>query len=303
MSNESSHRVWDSLRVWKQRAAQGLNIATRVSTGRRVARALAGTRLLPPNALQFMHIDRRFTVHIGQDMGTFDYESTDADAVGRHLFWGGLTKWEVESWREFIPMAAAARGFVDVGAFTGCYSLVAASVNPALDALAFEPVPTVYKCLVRNVELNNLTHRVTTVPAAVSTVIGTSRFFIPDRPMPDTSFLESSGRRPEEAGTWHEVATTTLAATLPHGFRVDLMKIDVEDAEGPIVEAMADVLAEHRPAIFIEFLTTGTSERAWDVLRDLGYRLFHLTPEGRIPVDYPRPDDVNLNFLCLPQGR
>ena len=81
------------------------------------------------------------------------------------------------------------------------------------------------------------------------------------------------------------------------------MKIDFGDAKGPIVEAMAFVLAEHQPASFIEFLTTGTSKRAWDVLHDLGYRLFHLTPEGRIPVDCPRPDDVNLNFLCLPYGR
>ena len=77
--------------MWKKRLAQSLSIATRVSTGSRVARAVAGTRLLPPNALQFMHIDRRFTVHIGQDLGTFDYDATDADAVGRHLFWGGLT--------------------------------------------------------------------------------------------------------------------------------------------------------------------------------------------------------------------
>lgn len=288
--------------MWKQRVATGLEFTTRSSVGRRIVRQATKRGYGPPNALTFMHIEPQFTVSVGKDLGTFRYQGTDADAVARHLFWTGLTRWELESWREFIPLAMTARCFVDVGAFTGCYSLVAATVNPSLTALAFEPVPSVYSCLARNLQLNGLEQRVTAVPAAVSDEVGTARFFIPDRPMPDTGFLESSARQSLEAGTWHEVRTTTLAAVLPGDCRIDLMKIDVEDAEGPVVASMADVLDEHRPTIFIEFLSTGTYVQAFKVLEALGYQLFHLTDRGRVPVAAPVPDDVFFNFLCVPRS-
>ena len=240
-----------------------------------------------------MHIEPAFTVAIGNGLGTFRYSATDADAVGRHLFWTGLSQWEHESWREFIPLARKARGFLDVGAFTGCYSLVAATANPSLRALAFEPVPGVYDRLTTNIAINNLSSRVTAIPAAVSNSNGTERFFIPDRAMPDTGFLQSSLRQSEEAGTWHHVQTTTIESALPGGFDVDLVKIDVEDAEGPVVESMRDVLAHHRPTIFIEFLATGSYQQAGAVLAELDYE--HLPPHRR------RPRACDTTPACAPR--
>jgi len=120
--------------------------------------------------------------------------------------------------------------------------------------------------------------------------------------MPDTGFLDSSLRQSQEAGTWHEVPTTTIAAALPDGFHVDLVKIDVEDAEGPVVESMIDVLTEHRPIIFIEFLATGSYDQAADALAALGYSFVHLTANGRVRVDRPAPesDAEFMNYMCLP---
>lgn len=296
-------RVWHPPRMWKQRAASALERGTRWRPVRLALRQVTQRGILPPNALQFMHIEPEFTVDIGDGLGTFRYSATEADAVGRHLFWTGLSRWEVECWREFIPLARTARGFLDVGAFTGCYSLVAATVNPSLRALAFEPVPGVYDRLTTNIAINNLASRVTAIPAAVSNSNGTERFFIPDRPMPDTGFLQSSLRESEEAGTWHPVQTTTIEAALPDGFHVDLVKIDVEDAEGPVVESMRDVLEQHRPTILIEFLATGSYEQAGAVLGELGYDISHLTDVGRVPVAQPQPepDARFMNYLCVPR--
>ncbi len=289
--------------MWKRRAASALEFGSRLRPLRLAARQATQRGLLPPNAQQFMHIEPTFTVAVGDGLGTFRYSATESDAVGRHLFWTGLSRWEHESWREFIPLARTARGFLDVGAFTGCYSLVAATVNPSLRALAFEPVPGVYDRLTTNIAINNLSSRVTAIPAAVSNSNGTERFFIPDRAMPDTGFLQSSLRQSEEAGTWHQVRTTTIESALPSGFHVDLVKIDVEDAEGPVVESMRDVLAHHRPTIFIEFLVTGSYRQAGGVLAELGYDIFHLTDAGRVPVTQPRPapHDRFFNYLCVPR--
>lgn len=286
----------------KAKLAQLLEVSSRHAPVRLAAQRLSRRGLVPENALQFMHAQEAFSVPLGARRGSFRYLSADADVVGRRLFYTALTRWEAETMREFIPMAQQARGFLDVGAFTGAYSLVAATANPALRAVAFEPVPAVYQRLVANVAVNDLQGRITTVPMAVSDRVGTASFYIPDREMPDTGHLASSSRQSSEAGTWHEVATTTLAAALPAGFAVDLIKIDVEDAEGPVVESMADVLAEHRPAVIVELLASGSHAHAADVLLGLGYRLFHLRPEGRLPVTRPEPvpGDPCMNFLCLP---
>lgn len=290
--------------MWKRAVAAGLERATRVEPVRRMARQASRRGYLPVNAQQFMHVQERFTVRIGGAGQTFEYGATDADAVGRHLFWSGLDHWEAESWREFVPIARSARGFLDIGAFTGCYSLVAATVNPRLRAIAFEPVPGVYERLVHNVALNGLGDRTTTVPAAVSSAVGTARFYVPDREMPDTGFLETSLRRSQEAGRWQEVLTTTVAAALPADFPVDVVKIDVEDAEGHVVTSMLDVLAAHRPVVFIELLATGSYAEAVEALSSLGYCFFHLTAQGRVPVERPTPvpGARYFNYLCVPPG-
>jgi hypothetical protein len=88
----------------------------------------------------------------------------------------------------------------------------------------------------------------------------------------------------------------------PGGAKVDLMKIDVEDAEGPVVASIANVLARDRPAVVIEMLASGSYEQAVDVLSALGYTFYHLTAEGMVAVDQPTPrvGDPHMNYLCLP---
>jgi FkbM family methyltransferase len=202
-----------------------------------------------------------------------------------------------------IPLAAEAHCFVDIGSFTGAYTLVACAVNSHLRCLAFEPVPEVYERLCANISLNGWSHRATAINAAVSRASGTEMFWLPDRSFPDTGHLSSSARVDRERqGSWVPVPTTTLSAALPEGTKVDLMKIDVEDAEGPVVASIANVLARDRPAVVIEMLTSGSYEQAAEILSRLGYAFYHLTADGTIPVDRPTPriGDPHMNYLCLP---
>jgi FkbM family methyltransferase len=249
-----------------------------------------------------MPVDRVFEVWIAPNT-RFAYRGSHSDVVARALYWEGLRKWERETWREFIPLAQSARGFLDIGAFTGAYSLAACAANPHLRCLAFEPVPSVHGRLVANIDLNGWSDRATAVNVAVSDQCGHARFFLPHRRFPDTGHLETSLRHADlERGSWVTVPTATLASMVPDGFPVDLLKIDVEDAEGPVIRGLLSLLTEHRPAIIIELLPTGGFRELPDALDAFGYSYFHLTRRGRIAVERPVPvdGDASMNYLCLP---
>lgn len=288
----------------KRQLRRGIVAGARAKPVRRVFRAFTLRRGIPVALAWDLEIDDEFEVHVDGDR-TFKYSAPEpVDVVGRYLYWTGLRQWERETWREFIPLARRSRGFVDVGAFTGTYTLVACAANPSIRCVAFEPVPDIYRRLATNVQINGWSDRVTVSDAAVSTEVGTARFHLPARDMPDTGHLEASLRTPDTRdGDWIEVPTTTLSAALPADLHVDLMKVDVEDTEGPVVHGMADVLSEHKPTIIIEFLASGSYREATDMLDDIGYEYYHLTSGGRRSVDRPAPveGDPFQNFLCVPR--
>jgi FkbM family methyltransferase len=125
----------------------------------------------------------------------------------------------------FRYLASASNPFVDIGSFTGTYTLAACAVNSHLRCFAFEPVPHVYKRLSTNIALNGWTHRVTAVHAAVSGTCGAERFWLPDRAFPDTGHFSSSARVDlEPGGSWQEVPTTAFSAALLEGAKVGLIK-------------------------------------------------------------------------------
>jgi FkbM family methyltransferase len=251
-----------------------------------------------------MAVDGEFDVPVGDGL-SFRYAGTPDDIVARHLFWGDLRRWEGETWPHFIALARQARGFLDVGAFTGTYSLVACAVNPEIRCVAFEPVPAVFDRLAVNVALNGWHDRVDLVNAAAGEAVGQARFHVPGRALPDTGFLEGSWRMPEVGsdGRTIELPVTTVPAALEPDFPVDLVKVDVEDAEASVFRGMAGLLAMHRPAIVVELHSWGGFDEVADILDGIGYDYFHLSRLGKVPVARPDPveSDPCRNFLCVPR--
>jgi FkbM family methyltransferase len=282
---------------------RAVNATAKVPVARRGYRYLCVNNRVPLKLCWPMDIDAVFTVPV--DGRKFKYGAAPKDVVAKHLYWGNLSRWESETWREFVPLARRARGFLDIGAFTGAYSLVAATANPSIDCIAFEPVPAVYERLQANVAVNRFEDRITTLNAAVSLEVGTGRFYLPSRDLPDTGHLDISVRSTDwQSGEWVDVRVTTVEAVLPDDFHVDLVKIDVEDAEGPVVRSMEGLIAKHRPTIVIELLADGSYGEVVEVLNRLGYGFLHLTHDGpkRVTTPTPLSGDPCMNFLCVPEG-
>lgn len=161
----------------------------------------------------------------------------------------------------------------DIGANIGHYTLLAARhVGTTGRVFAFEPEPSNFEWLERNIRLNEFTN-VTARRQAVSNVTGPATLHI---------HAENTGGHSLDEGNvvpggTVAVETVRLDDVIPEG-TLDVMKIDVQGAEGFVIEGAEKLLARSDTAIYVEFAPyclkrCGTDPRGFlGQLRDLGYR-------------------------------
>src|SRR5262249_36916882 len=140
--------------------------------------------------------------------------------------------------------------------------------GPRGRVVAFEPVPRNMERLRKNIELNAL-HNVQAVSVAAS-----------DR------CAEAVIRIPENFSTaslvWHQKDPSAKEIVIQTASIDDLVekddlgspkfvKIDVEGAEGLVLQGMSRTIAATKPVLFIECSEAG-QEVAWSLLHELGYR-------------------------------
>ena len=125
-----------------------------------------------------------------------------------------------------------ARGFVDVGANHGIYALALASVHPRLRVLAIEPDDDNVVRLQRNLALNPaLVPRVVLERAAAGAESGTGAF------ARSSTINSGTGRLVHDGGV--AVRVRTLEDLLrQHAIDADVIKIDVEGAEGDVLAGL-----------------------------------------------------------------
>jgi FkbM family methyltransferase len=152
------------------------------------------------------------------------------DHVGAEIIRKGY--YEPEIVRLFERYLKPGMTFVDIGAHVGQYTLIASNlVGPSGQVHSFEPDPQTYAWLDSNITRNKLTN-VTTNQAVLSDVPGKLEFFLSQ-----VGDVGSNSLRPPNNFSGHtvEVRCLTIDGYLAdRGVeKVDLLKIDVEGAEGP----------------------------------------------------------------------
>lgn len=287
-----------------QRAVRtGLRGAVRVPGLRPLLAGLGHAGLLPAGLWRRLPAEGETTVRLPGG-ASFRYASTPRDLVGRALTWRGWRGYEPETLAVFLRLAARAEGVVDVGAFTGLFTLLALAVHPRSQAIAFEPVPRIRELLVANLRLNGWADRCEVRGEAVADVSGSAQMHVPGLDLPTGSSLcpeVVSGR----ATVPITVPVTTLDEACAEMARVDLVKLDAELVEDRVLAGMQRILAGQRPAIVLECHACGPHERVGELLRAAGYGWAHLLPGGPRPVERIVPDRRGrwLNFLATPAER
>jgi FkbM family methyltransferase len=183
----------------------------------------------------------------------------------------------------------------DAGAHLGFFTLALARLAGAGGRVyAFEPLPENARRLRENLELNPAAAgTVTMVEAAVADSAGRARF----RWRGDSSQagLAASG---ESAEVEVECITLDEFAWSANARVPELIKLDVEGAEGRVLAGARRVLREARPVWLIEVHNPGAAQAVWEELRQANYALAALDRRR----SFGNPAElVNEHVLARPQ--
>jgi FkbM family methyltransferase len=166
---------------------------------------------------------------------------------------------------------------VEVGANIGSQTVPLAKAAKAAgaDVIAFEPQPFVFQNLCANLALNAIDN-VAAWPFACAAQPGTVWLPCPDYRAMGNFGAVSAGTQPLDDGV--EVPCVRLDDMI-RGRTVHLLKVDVEGYELPVLQGAEEILANHRPLLYVENDRIAHSRALIEYLWDRGYRLWwHISP-------------------------
>ena len=201
-------------------------------------------------------------------------------------FWPLLSSGEFEPATVAVLTSRLGPGttFVDVGAWIGPFTLLAAALGARV--VAYEPDPAAFALLVRNVALNpTLSSRIELHQRAVSARGGT---FVLDGGVHGLGNGRSrlSGRATAglAVATVATISATALATVAAHA-ECTVLKIDIEGGEFAVVPRLARYLREHHPTLLLSLhgrdpMEVSAGRLGW--LRLVGLRLRDAPRRARV---------------------
>lgn len=227
-------------------------------------------------------IGRPFIARLPDSACGFRFECDVRNTLAREVFFTG--RYEPQETCLLRHYLRAGDTFVDVGAHWGYFSLLAAErVGPAGRVVAVEADPRMSQVLQRNVLLNGLGNvAVLHVAAGASEGVLSLAGYCEAEENWGLSRIVAGDDRPRP-GPLFDVLSRPLDRLLDdlHVGTVDLMKMDIEGAEGFALEGMRAGLRAHRfRRLLIEFHPALLSEHGFtaevliEQLRRLGYSGF-----------------------------
>jgi FkbM family methyltransferase len=173
---------------------------------------------------------------------------------------------------------------LDVGASTGCYTLLAKH-HPDLTVYAFEPVPLTYHVLRENIHLNGLQDRVHVYPFGVADYSGKGIMNV---------VIANGGKGVSMLGgkvAWHkvtepvEVEVVTIDAFCEKNDIVpSFLKLDTEGSELFVLQGARETIEKYHPFILVEISAENSDQFGYApssiiaLLEEFGY--VWTSPEG-----------------------
>jgi FkbM family methyltransferase len=230
-----------------------------------------------------------------------------------------LGSWELEETAWFLRTVKPGNTVVDAGANTGYYTVIGSRlVGDKGNIYAFEPDPTNFALLQKNVKLNGCTN-VVLEQKALSNRNGTIKLFIAVENKGDHRIYQPEGESRQSI----DVEAVRLDEYFKEQKRgIDVLKMDVQGAEGMILEGMAGLLEGRTdgPTIFMEFWPNALAGMGTDAgallkkLQTYNYKFYEFQPRNdkvvrlvepaELVAAYPVGDPLpQTNLLVLRGGR
>jgi FkbM family methyltransferase len=234
-----------------------------------------------------------------------------SDFVQSSFYWTG--EFETWDWFHLSRLIRPDSVVCDVGANFGFYSvMIGRQLVPPGRVFAFEPSAETLSRLRTNIRLNRLERVVTVMPIAISDRQGVG-YLANAKPEYLGNARDNSGSRAlSSEGEKISLDTLDHVCSEQKLTRVDLIKIDVEGHEMPVLEGATQTIRRFKPALVLEcndvaLQNSGSSaEEMNDKLHSMGYRLFfprrkQLVPFTSVPFTSPPGSIENIvNIFALP---
>lgn len=203
-----------------------------------------------------------------------------------------------------LQAGSGAQVIFDIGANVGYYSLHWASrVAPGGTIHAFEPVPSTFTWLSRNIALNRLDNVIRANNFGLGDAPGSVSVFLPG--FTGCGAASMKNLHPNESSQEIEVKLDTLdryfsAAGLD---RLDLVKVDVEGAELFVLQGGRKTIARYRPLIFLELLRKWSKPFGYhpndviQMLHAIGYQCYTFGESGLVPFSVMTEETDQKNFF------
>lgn len=178
------------------------------------------------------------------------------------LFWGGAQSFENDIFPFFTQLISSCNLMLDIGSNIGYYTLLAKRFQPNIKVIAFEPMPSVFKYLNKNIKLNKF-NNIITEQLALSDEKGNASFYTRINPrmssisdqLPGDSSLDSSiVQSSKEVRVELETLDNYVLHHLGENEKIDFIKIDTEATEHLVFRGANEVLKNHRPIIMCEVI-------------------------------------------------
>jgi FkbM family methyltransferase len=144
----------------------------------------------------------------------------------------------------------------DVGANIGFTSIFLATLASDVKVTAFEPSPTIYQFLHKNISYNNLTGAVVTEQVAASNKTGTVEFTELPGLLAGSYIADVAVAHPSAEGTTKKIVRTRPLddyCAERKTSRLDLLKIDTEGHEVSVLEGARGIIEKFKPLTVVEF--------------------------------------------------
>lgn len=230
------------------------------------------------------------------------------DQIACHIYKYGWQDYEKPLGKVIVTLVKNKRIiFIDVGANTGFYSLLASAVG-AIKVHAYEPIPDIAEMFRKNLVQSNFSHKIMLHEMAVSNQIGMTEIYVP---LKNAKYIETSASiNADFKGSKSEVLkipTTSLDAiraivdsTNSEASWV-LIKIDVESYELPVLSGGLKLLREVKPIIVIELLADNRDrEQIEKLFIDLSYICYGLNDAGPIRIKDISTSSSSDNYIFVP---
>jgi FkbM family methyltransferase len=200
-----------------------------------------------------------------------------------------------------------------VGSNIGLFSIMAGKINPEMKVFAFDPSPGPFDYLSENVRINKLAN-VKPLQMALSNQNGSFSFEIAQNKK--YSYLKynslgGSGHLSEARPGSHSKSITVEAQKLDDFVksnritRLDLLKLDVEEAEHLVLEGAPETLKQLRPIVVCEVFSTEMLHQIQKQWSDSEYHLFIFEHKKLFPFPYSESAKISRieNFFFVPSEK